>query len=401
MAGQSARLVILGATGSVGRSTLAVVAEHRERFPVEAVAAYSDAEGLAAIAREFGARLAVVADPGAYRALADALAGSGIEAAAGEEAVVATAASAPADIVVAAIAGTAGMRATHAAVREGRRVALANKECLVCAGSAFMRDARAAAATVLPVDSEHNAIFQALGGHDADDIDRMILTASGGPFRDWPADKIAMARPEEALAHPNWSMGAKITVDSASLMNKGLEVIEAHHLFGVPARRLGVLIHRQSIVHGLVTFRDGSVTAGLAMPDMRVPIAHCLGYPERLGVATPRLDLAAIGRLDFAEADIARFPALGLALAALEGGGSLATVMNAANEVAVAAFLGRSLPFGGIARVVEATMARVGRSGAGEEPASVDDALAIDVEARAVAREFVMSPAGIAATATH
>jgi 1-deoxy-D-xylulose-5-phosphate reductoisomerase len=395
------RLVILGATGSVGRSTLAVVAEHRERFPVEGVAANSDAEGLAAIARDSGAKLAAVADPTAYRTLVDALSGSGIEAAAGEDAVVAMAASMPADMVVAAIAGTAGMRATHAAVRRGRSVALANKECLVCAGAAFMRDARAAGATILPVDSEHNAIFQALGGHDADDIDRMILTASGGPFRDWPAERIAAARPEEALAHPNWSMGAKITIDSASLMNKGLEVIEAHHLFGVPAERMGVLIHRQSIVHGLVTFRDGSVTAGLAMPDMRVPIAHCLGHPDRLGVATPRLDLAAIGRLDFADPDHARFPALGLALAALSGGGSLATVLNAANEVAVAAFLNRTLPFGGIAAVVEATMARVGREGASAEPCSVDEALAIDAEARAVARDLVPSPAGIAVTSTH
>jgi 1-deoxy-D-xylulose-5-phosphate reductoisomerase len=383
----SVSISILGATGSVGRSTAAVIAENRQHFRVEAVVGGRDAAALAALAIDLGARHAAIADPAAHGALSAALAGTGIEASAGEAAVL-EAAERPADIVVAAIVGTAGMRPTHAALRQGRTVALANKESLVSAGDAFMRDARRAGCRLLPMDSEHNAIFQALGTHTADDIETMVLTASGGPFRTWPGERIAAARPEEALAHPNWSMGAKITIDSASLMNKGLELIEAHHLFGVDPAALDVVVHPQSIVHGFVSFKDGSVTAGLAVPDMRVPIAHCLGFPQRLPTSASRLDLPAIARLDFERPDFERFPALRLAMDALREGGTLPTVLNAANEIAVEAFLARRLPFGGITRLVEETLLAFGRAGAAHAPDSVEEALAIDREARQRAREL-------------
>jgi 1-deoxy-D-xylulose-5-phosphate reductoisomerase len=377
---------ILGATGSIGRSTVAVIAENPDIFAVEAVVGGRDVEALAATARAVRARFAAIADPACYRGLAAALEGTGIAAAAGEEAVV-EAAQRQADLVVAAIVGTAGMRPTHAALQQGRTVALANKESLVSAGAAFMRDARLAGCRLLPMDSEHNAIFQALGAHTADDIETMMLTASGGPFRTWDAQRIAAATPREALAHPNWSMGAKITIDSASMMNKGLELIEAHHLFGVDPAALGVVVHPQSIVHGFVSFKDGAVTAGLAVPDMRVPIAHCLGFPDRLRTSAKRLDLAAIARLDFEPPDLGRFPALGLAMEALRAGGTMPTVLNAANEIAVEAFLAGRLAFGGIAALVERQLAAIGRGGASNAPSSVEDALAVDDEARRRARE--------------
>lgn len=382
---------ILGATGSVGRSTASVIAENRAQFEVEAVVGGRDAAALAEIAIALGARHAAIADETAYRALADALAGTGIAASAGEAAVL-EAAERPADLVVAAIVGTAGMRPTHAALRQGRTVALANKESLVSAGAAFIRDARRAGCRLLPMDSEHNAIFQALGVHTADDIETMVLTASGGPFRTWPAERIAAARREEALAHPNWTMGAKITIDSASLMNKGLELIEAHHLFGVRPEALDVVVHPQSIVHGFVSFKDGAVTAGLAVPDMRVPIAHCLGFPQRLPTSARRLDLAAIARLDFERPDFGRFPALRLAMDALREGGTLPTVLNAANEIAVEAFLAGRLAFGGIPRLVSTTLEACGRPGADHAPASIEEALAIDAEARQRAREAAGLP---------
>jgi len=280
------RITLLGATGSIGRTTSDLLAADPERFHVEAVAGGRDATALAAVARRLRARFAALADPAGAQALADALAGSGIESGAGEGAVL-EAAQRDADLVVAGIAGTAGLRPTDAAVRAGRTVALANKECLVCAGAAFMAGARRAGVRIMPMDSEHNAVFQALGRHRVDEVERMILTASGGPFRTWSAERIATARREEALAHPNYAMGTKVTVDSASMMNKGLELIEAHHLFGIPADRLGVLVHPQQIVHGLVTFADGAMVAGMGMPDMIVPIAHCLGYPDRLETRAP------------------------------------------------------------------------------------------------------------------
>ncbi|MBE7204111.1 MAG: 1-deoxy-D-xylulose-5-phosphate reductoisomerase, partial [Parafilimonas terrae] len=283
------RLVVLGATGSIGTSTADVLTRHPDRFEVVALAGGRDAAGLAAMARKLKAGFAAVADPNSFSALKDALAGSGIEAAAGPEAVV-EAASRACDLVIAAIAGTAGVRPTHAALAAGRTVALANKETLVCAGTPVMRTVQTSGATVLPLDSEHNAIFQALGGASPSTIEKMVLTASGGPFRTWDAARIAAATVTEALKHPNWAMGPKVTIDSASLMNKGLELIEAYHLFGVTAEQLDVVVHPQSVVHGLVTFADGSVTAGLALPDMKVPISHCLAYPERIESGARKLD---------------------------------------------------------------------------------------------------------------
>ncbi|PSC06456.1 1-deoxy-D-xylulose-5-phosphate reductoisomerase [Alsobacter soli] len=382
------RVSILGATGSVGRSTADILVAHRDRFAVEAVAGGRDAPALADMAKRLGARFAAISDERALPELRACLGGTGIAAAGGEGAVM-EAALRPADIVVASIVGAAGVRPTHAAVQAGRTVALANKESLVCAGAAFMRDARAGGATLLPLDSEHNAIFQALGRHRPDEIEQMVITASGGPFRTWPAGRIATARREEALAHPNWSMGAKITIDSASLMNKGLELIEAHHLFGVSPERLGVVVHPQSIVHGLVSFSDGSVVAGLALPDMRVPIAHCLGFPERLGTSARRLDLASIARLDFEAPDLARFPALRLAMEALEAGAGAPTVLNAANEVAVAAFLGGRLRFGDMAPLCEAMLDRFGEARDSGVLDSVEAALALDAEVRRAAEALV------------
>ncbi len=376
-------LVILGATGSIGTSTLDIVRIHPDRYRISAVAAGSDVAGLAAVAREFRVDFAAVGDASLGPALAEALAGTGIASGAGEAAVI-EAALHPSDLVIAAIVGTAGVRPTYAAVAAGRRIALANKECLVCAGAEFMRKARETGAEVLPLDSEHNAIFQALGRHTAAEIDRMTLTASGGPFRTWDAARIDAATRAEALAHPNWSMGAKVTIDSASMMNKGLELIEAHHLFGVAADRLDVLVHPQSIVHGLVSFVDGSVTAGMAVPDMRVPIAHCLSHPERIRSGARTLDLAAISRLDFLEPDPVRFPALRLARAALADGGIMPTVLNAANEIAVASFLEGRCTFGSIPRTVEAMLERFARSNS--KPAHLDDWLEVD---RSVRRETV------------
>jgi 1-deoxy-D-xylulose-5-phosphate reductoisomerase len=372
---------ILGATGSIGQSTAKVIQLQRHRFTVEAVAGGRDGDGLAAVAIALGARFAAVADPGAYAALKDALAGSGIEAAAGPEAIV-EAALRPADLVIAAIAGTAGMAPTHAAVAAGRTVALANKETLVCAGAAVMRAAAESGARLLPLDSEHNAIFQALGDADWSTIETMTLTASGGPFRTWSADRIASATQAEALAHPNWAMGPKVTIDSAGLMNKGLELIEAHHLFGIGADRLRVVVHPQSVVHGLVSFADGSVTAGLALPDMRVPIAHCLSYPERIESGARKLDLAAVGSLTFEAPDLERFPALRLATEALAAGGGQPTVLNAANEIAVQAFVDGRLPFGGIAGLVARTCEAADRQGEAHEPHDVADALRVDQAAR-------------------
>jgi 1-deoxy-D-xylulose-5-phosphate reductoisomerase len=345
------RLVILGATGSVGRSCAQVIAGAPERFEVMAVAGGRDGAALARVALALKARFAAIADPSGYAALKAGVAGRGVEVAAGPEAVV-EAALREAEMVVAAIVGAAGLASTYEAIAAGRTVALANKETLVCAGEAVMEAARRSGARILPVDSEHNAIFQAMGGCDAAQIVKMTLTASGGPFREWSAERIRAATIREALAHPNWSMGSKVTVDSASLMNKGLELIEAHHLFGVPEDKLAVLVHPQSIVHGLIAFADGSVTAGMAAPDMRTPIAHCLAYPERINSGAKPLDLAAIGQLSFQQPDLARFPALGLAIAALRAGGGAPTALNAANEVAVEAFLAARIGFSDVARIV-------------------------------------------------
>ena len=374
-------VTILGATGSIGRSTRAVIAENPERLAVAAVVSGRDAAGLAQIARETGASFAAIADEGQGGELAAALAGSGIRHGAGREAVL-EAVSRDSDIVVSAISGAAGLEATFAALTPGRVVALANKESLVCAGAAVMARARAAGARILPLDSEHNALFQVLGSEPISAIRTMTLTASGGPFRTWSAQKIAAATPEQALAHPNYAMGAKITIDSASMMNKGLELIEASFLFGLGAGQLEVLVHPQQIVHGLVTFRDGSVSAGMAVPDMRVAAAHCLGVDGRLDAPQSRfLDLVATGPLAFERPDLGRFPALRLAMTALAEGGAMPAVLNAANEVAVAAFLGSRIAFPSIPALVEAVCERAAGTGS-SSPADVVEALAVDQDAR-------------------
>jgi 1-deoxy-D-xylulose-5-phosphate reductoisomerase len=382
---EARRIVVLGATGSIGKSTAEIVAGAGGAFAVEAVAGGRDGAALARIARQLGAKFAAVADPDGYADLKEGLAGTAIEAAAGPEAVVA-AALRPADIVMGAIAGTAGVAPTFAALAAGRTIALANKECLVCAGPAFMRQAAASGTRLLPVDSEHNAIFQAMGDADPASIEMITLTASGGPFRTWTAAAIAAATPEQALNHPNWSMGPKVTIDSAGLMNKGLEVIEAHYLFGIEAARLDVLVHAQSVVHGFVAFTDGSVTAGLAAPDMKVPIAHCLSHPNRLTTKARRLDLARVGQLTFERPDFDRFPALRVALEALRTGRGLPTVLNAANEIAVEAFLKRLISFHQIAQLVEEACEAALADGVAREPDSVADALAIDGAVRERAR---------------
>jgi 1-deoxy-D-xylulose-5-phosphate reductoisomerase len=382
------RLIVLGATGSIGRSVADVVEHTSGQFEVEAVVGGSDAHALAHMAIRLKARIAAIADETALQDLRAYLAGSGIEAAAGSQAVL-EAASRPADIVVAAIVGTAGVLPTYAAVQQGRRIALANKECLVCAGAPFMSAVKTYHADILPMDSEHNALFQAIADRPVSSISRMTLTASGGPFRDWTAQQIAAATPAQALQHPNWSMGPKVTIDSARLMNKGLELIEAHFLFGIEADRLDVLVHPQSIVHGMVSFDDGSVIAGMAMPDMRIPIAHCLAYPARVATRVKPLDLAAIGRLDFSAPDVIRFPALRLAYDVLRDGGALPTVMNAANEIVVAAFLAGHINFTAMNDIVKRVCDIAMRSHKNITLTAIDEALHIDAWARLEAKECV------------
>lgn len=373
-------VTLLGATGSVGRSVRDVVAENPERLAIDTVVGGRDAEGLARVAIDVGARYAALADASAGAVLKQALAGTGIASGAGRAAVL-EAVARPADIVVSAIAGAAGLEATFAALMPGRTIALANKESLVCAGEAVMARAAAAGARMLPLDSEHNALFQVLGQEPLHSIRSMTLTASGGPFRTWSAERIAAAGPEQALKHPNYAMGAKITIDSAGLMNKGLEVIEARFLFDLLPDQLDVLVHPQQVVHGLVTFRDGSVSAGMAVPDMRVAAAHCLGIDGRLDAPPARfLDLAAGEPLSFERPDLQRFPALGLALSALAEGGAKPAILNAANEVAVAAFLAGRIRFPGIAALVAEVCAQ--DAGGAKAPRDVAEALAIDHDAR-------------------
>ena len=367
------KIAILGATGSIGKSTLDLIERSPDRFEVTAVTAATNVEALSEIVRRTGAKLAVVADESRYADLAELLVGTNCRAAAGEEALV-EAAAADADLVIAAIVGCAGLRPVMGAVEAGRTVALANKEALVTAGALMTDAARSSSATLLPIDSEHNAIFQCLAGSRSADVSRLILTASGGPFRAASAETIGAATPAQAVAHPNWSMGAKISVDSATMMNKGLELIEAHYLFGLPSERIDILVHPQSIVHSMVEFVDGSVLAQLGSADMRIPIAYALAWPERMATPAQRLDLAAIARLDFEAPDFDRFPALRLAREALEAGGAAPVVLNAANEVAVAGFLAGRIGFPEISRLVqEALMA--GDYGA---PRSIRDVQEID-----------------------
>jgi 1-deoxy-D-xylulose-5-phosphate reductoisomerase len=388
-------VTLLGATGSIGTSTVDLLRQEADRYRVEAITAHRNAAALAALARELGARFAAVADPDAYGELKSALSGSGIEAAAGPEAIV-EAAQRPADWVMAAITGAASLKPTLAAAERGATVAIANKECLVCAGGLFMRRAAAAGATVLPVDSEHNAIFQALGAGRREDVRRIVLTASGGPFRTWTLEAIRKVTIEQALKHPTWSMGPKVTIDSSTLMNKGLELIEAHHLFALPPEALDVVVHPQSVIHGLVEYRDGSVVAQLGSPDMRIPIAHCLAWPVRMATPAARLDLARVATLTFENPDLTRFPALALAREALSAGGAAPTVLNAANEIAVQEFLGGRLGFSGIPALVEATLGACARRSNMGEPQSVDEAVAVDHTARRIAAELLPEIAAMA-----
>jgi len=377
-------VTILGATGSIGLSTLDLISRHRDRYSLKTVTANSNAADLAALARQHGASRAVVADPGSYAALKEALSGSGIEVAAGAEAL-RDAAGEGADFVMAGIVGSAGLAPTLAAIRAGSDVGLANKECLVCAGDIVMAEVDRCGGALLPVDSEHNAIFQVFDRDRPESVDRIILTASGGPFRTWSREQMAAATPAQAVAHPNWSMGAKISVDSASMMNKGLEMIEAWHLFPVRPDQIDVLVHPQSVIHSMVEYVDGSTLAQLSSPDMRTPIASCLAWPERISAPSPKLDLAELGRLEFEQPDLTRFPALRLARECLEKGSEASTVLNAANEVAVEAFLASRIGFLDIARIVETCLEKV-------EPlptSTLDDVQALDGRARRLATELI------------
>jgi len=374
---------ILGATGSIGASTLDLVRRHAADWRVVALTANCQALELARLAREFRAEVAVVADERCLPELREALAGTGIEALAGTEGLV-EASSRAADIVIAAIVGCAGLAPTMAAIEQGRVVGLANKEALVSAGEVMTAAVRRCGTVLLPVDSEHNAIFQCLAGNDSADVRSITLTASGGPFRDWSHERLAAATPAEAVKHPNWDMGAKISVDSATMFNKGLELIEAYHLFPVGLDRLRIIVHPQSVVHSMVEYRDGSTLAQLGPSDMRVPIASVLAWPRRMTTPMPPLDLAAIGELTFRSPDEARFPATRLAREAAEAGGAAPAILNAANEVAVAAFLAGQIGFTRIAVEVENVLS----SYAAPAPACLSDVFAIDTEARARAREL-------------
>ena len=382
------RISILGATGSVGTSTLDLVDRHPDRFEVVALTAATNAAALADCARRTGARLAVIADERKLPELRAALAGTDCRAATGHDAML-EAAAGDAEWVMAAIVGCAGLEPVMAAVEAGRTIALANKEALVTAGSLMIDAAKRTGATILPVDSEHNAIFQCLAGNSHDGVAKLILTASGGPFRTWCKADMDVARPEQALAHPNWSMGAKISIDSATMMNKGLELIEAYHLFGLPSHRIEILVHPQSVIHSMVEYVDGSTIAQLGSPDMRIPIAHCLAYPDRIETRAEPLDLISIASLTFQAPDAERFPSLRLARAALESGQGEAIVLNAANELAVAAFLDRRIPFGAIAATVERAIEQTDAPA----PSSIADVIEIDLAVRRNVAEALESAA--------
>ncbi len=377
-------VTVLGSTGSVGKSTLDLIRRSRDDYRVEALVAGSDVETLAAQARELGAAFVAVADPSKLDALRDAVAGHDIEVGAGPSAIV-DAAARPSDWVMSAIVGFAGLAPTMAAIERGATVGLANKESLVAAGDVVMAQVKRCGATLLPVDSEHNAIFQVLHEEHRPAVARIVLTASGGPFRTTPVSELASKTPAEAVKHPNWSMGAKISVDSATMMNKGLEIIEAHHVFAMPPEQIEALVHPESIIHGLVEYVDGSVLAQLGTPDMRTPIAVTLAWPHRIETPSERLDLAALGSLNFEAPDLRRFPALGLAREALVAGGGTPAVLNAANEVAVAAFLSGRIGFMAIVDVVERVLEMM------EPPLcqTIDDVLAIDAAARRGAEAIV------------
>lgn len=380
------RLTILGSTGSVGCNTIDLVSRVPDDYVVEALTANRNVKLLAEQARRLRPRMAVVADPAGYAELREQLSGTGVTVAAGTEAVI-EAALLPADWVMAGIVGAAGLEPTLASVRRGAVVGLANKECLVCAGAIVMAEIERSGATLLPVDSEHSAIFQVFDFEQAHRVERIILTCSGGPFRTRSREEMERVTPREAIAHPNWDMGAKISVDSATMMNKGLEVIEASHLFPLAPDRIEVVIHPQSVIHSMVEYVDGSVLAQLGTPDMRTPIAYALGWPERMPAPAARLDFAKLGQLTFEAPDFERFPALRLAREALQMGGSAPTILNAANEVAVQGFLEQRTGFLDIARIVERTLEKAPNS----RIDTIDDVRAVDAEARRIAAETLSS----------
>ena len=379
---------VLGATGSVGLSTIDLLRRNRDRFRVEALTAHRNTAGLAGLAREFGARFVAVGDTDCYDDLKKELSGTGIAVGAGPEALV-EAAARPADWVMSAITGAAGLAPTLSAIERGAMVALANKEALVCAGAIVMAACRRTGATLLPVDSEHNAIHQVFDFDHADRIERLILTASGGPFRTRSRQDMAAATPEQALAHPNWSMGAKISIDSATMMNKGLELIEASHLFPVPEPHIEIVVHPESVIHSMVAYIDGSVLAQLGTPDMRTPIAYTLAWPERMAGPSAKLDFIQLKSLSFEAPDEKRFSALRVAREALRVGAAAPTVLNAANEVAVRGFLDRRIGFLDIVSVVEETLDRL----AGRSAGTLDEVHAVDEEARRTAESLMMAAA--------
>lgn len=381
-------VTILGCTGSVGTQTIDLLLAEPDRYRVKALVAGSKIELLAQQARQLRAERAVVANPDCYQGLKDALAGTGIEVAAGLDAVV-DAAAMPADWTMAAITGAAGLAPTLAAIKRGKAVALANKEALVCAGEVMLRAVREAGATLLPVDSEHNAIFQSMADGNRGAIEQIILTASGGPFRLFTLEEMARVKPEAALRHPIWSMGPKITIDSATMFNKGLEVIEAARLFDLDESAIGVLIHPQSVIHGMVCYQDGSVLAQLGSPDMRIPIAHTLAWPSRMPTASKRLNLADVARLEFAEPDLLQFPALRLAREALKAGGGTPAILNAANEVAVDTFLKGKIGFLDIAGTVERVLEKLGTPQAD----SLEAVIELDATARRTAHGLTQAVA--------
>ena len=389
---KTVRVTVLGATGSIGQSVADLIARNPERFEVVALVANSSAEALAEMALRLKAKSAVLCDPGNYEDLKNRLSGSGIESASGDQAVL-EAVDRDTDLVIGAIVGAAGLVPTMAAIKPGRRIALANKECLVCAGDLFMAKIAAEGAEILPVDSEHNAIFQVFEASHPDSIEKVILTASGGPFRTMAFEDMVRVTPQQALKHPNWDMGARISIDSATMMNKGLEVIEAHHLFPVSADQLDVLVHPQSAVHGLVQYRDGSLLAQLGSPDMRTPIAHCMAYPRRMQAPVERLDLAKLGSLTFEAPDMKRFPALRIALEALRSGDTAPAVLNAADETAVAAFLKGVIGFMDIPAAVEEALSAFSAKGKLASAATVEDVLALDQEARVWTGHWISSRA--------
>lgn len=383
-------VTILGATGSVGGSTLELIAHHGNKFQVEALTAHSNVKLLSQQSRKFNASLAVVADENAYQDLKDALSGSGIQVAAGANGLL-DAAERPVDCVMAAIVGISGLKPTLAAIKKGQRVGLANKECLVCAGELFTDEVKKSQATLIPVDSEHSAIFQLFDFDHPERVEKIILTASGGPFRTASLDVIENATPEMALKHPNWDMGRKISIDSATMMNKGLELIEAYHLFPVSADQLEVLVHPNSVIHSLVQFRDGAVLAHLGTPDMCIPIAYALTWPDRIECPVEPLDLAKIGTLSFENMCTERFPAFALCREALQVGGSGPAILNAANEVAVQEFLDGRIRFGDIARIIALVMEQADQENMIAIASDLHEISTVDAYARRQAEAIILT----------